>query len=95
MKSEYKLLQFSKKNLHLVEPVQHVLGVNCKGKEDTFHYVPLKDVLKVYLEKEDIFDSFQRHCEKAPSSLLEDFTNGNIFQACPFFGDPNILHIHL
>ena len=95
VKSEYKLLQFSKENMRLVEPVQHVLGVNSKGKEDTFQYVPIKDVLKVFLEKQDIFDSFQRSCEKVPSALLEDFTDGNIFQACPFFGDPSILRIHL
>lgn len=46
-------------------------------------------------EKQDIFDSFQRGREKVSNDLLEDFTDGSIFQAPPFFGDPSILRIHL
>ena len=94
VKSEYKLIQFSRENLSLVEPVQHVLGVNSKGKEDTFQYVPVNDVLKFFWEKQDIFYSFQRSCEKVSRDLLEDFTDGNIFQTPPFLGDPSILRIH-
>ena len=58
MQSEYKLLQYSKQHLHLVEPVQKVIGNNDKGGEDTFQYIPIGDVLKTHLEKQDIFESF-------------------------------------
>lgn len=78
--------------MHLVEPVQHVLGVNSNGKEDTFLFIPISTVLKVQLEKLDIFYSFQRSSEKASS---EDFSDGKIFQGQPFFGDPNVVRLHL
>lgn len=95
VKSEYRLIQFSRENLDFVEPIRYVLDVNSRGKEDSFQYVPLNDVLKVFLEKEDIFYSFQRGCEKVSNDFLEDFTDGSFFQTPPFCGDPSILRIHL
>ena len=87
---------YSKQHLHLVEPVQKVLGNNDKGGEDTFQYIPMGDVLKTHLEKQDIFESFQRTCERAQSTfLLNDFTDGEIFQGSPFYGDSSIVRLHL
>lgn len=59
VKSEYRLIQFSKENLDFVEPVRYVLGVNSRGREDTFQYVPLNAVLKVFLENRTFFILFK------------------------------------
>ncbi|XP_041960332.1 uncharacterized protein LOC121718944 isoform X2 [Alosa sapidissima] len=96
VQSDYRVLQYSKQHLHLVEPVQKVLGSNSQGGEDTFQYIPITDVLKTHLEKQDIFKSFQRTCERAPNTfLLNDFTDGEIFQGSPFYGDSSIVRLHL
>lgn len=57
VQSEYKLLQYSKEHLHFVEPVQKCLGINSNGREDSFQYIPITDVLKTHLEKPDVFES--------------------------------------
>ena len=57
--------------------------------------MPIKGVLKINLEKQDIFESLQRTREKAASSFLNDFTEGEIFQQSPFFGDSNVVRLHL
>lgn len=95
VKSEYKLLEFNKENLHLVETIQHVPGIYSKGKEDAYQRVPIKDVLKVYLEKQDILILFKEAVRKTQVLFFEDFSYCNIFRACPFFRDQSILHIHL
>lgn len=63
VESEYKLLKYAKHNLNLVQPVQRVIGINSKGTQDTFQYVPILDVLKLVLLKENIWGSVNRSCE--------------------------------
>lgn len=96
VQSDYQLFKYCKEHLHLVEPVKHILGTNSQGKEDTFQYVPIIDVLKTQLEKHDIFESYRRTCEQAPSTdFLSSYTDGELFHESPFFGDPNIVRLHL
>lgn len=65
VKSEYKLIQYSKDHLDFVEPVRYILGLNSKGKEDTFQYVPLNDVFKVFLRSRKSFILFKEGVRKS------------------------------
>ena len=99
--TEYKLESYCKDSLGLVKPVEHILGHNGT-KAESFQYVPILDVLKQVLEKNDVWECFQRYNNRIatvaerPDSVLEDYTDGSIFKEHRLFqGDPHLIRIHL
>lgn len=74
IQSDDQLFIYCKEHLCLMEPVKHILGTNSQGKEDTFQYVPIIDVLKT------ISIVYRRTSEQAASTdILSSYIDGEFF----------------
>ena len=58
MKSDYTQLSYFRSNFNLIEPVEIILGNDEYGKVETFHYIPVNEVLISLLQHDDKY--FQR-----------------------------------
>ena len=83
--SEYRLNQFCKQNLGLVEPQEHILGFNAKGKKETFQYIPLPALLKFLLSQSELRENIAKQQEVLRNdNFLTDYSDGMLSKQHPF-----------
>ena len=94
--SEYQFDKYCLKELGLVEPLEYILGYDQQGRKETFHYVPLLQVLQRILTKDDIWHQVQETSRPTDDAALRDFSHGTIYRSHPFFSKSDKrLRIHL
>jgi hypothetical protein len=63
------------------------------NEELQYHYVPILDTLKNYLEQPDVWASCQ--LQPNPNPVLQSFTDGSIYSSCEHARNANFIRIHL
>jgi len=79
--SETQLKNYCRANMGLVEPVQYNLLSNPK---DSFQYVPILDVLRLVLQKKDIWDAITSRIG-SEQNTLNDYCDGSIYATHSLF----------
>jgi hypothetical protein len=98
VKSEHKLQLFCKQSLGMVEPEEHILGFDDKGRKDSFQYIPLLKLLKFLLSQDEVTENIakQNETKRTESNLLQDFCDGTICKNHPVLSSKSsCLTIHL
>ena len=98
--SDYMLNQYCASRLGLVAPQTFVLGqevLNGKICKHTMQYVPVLEILKLYLGHNDVWTSAnQKRGQRANKDILSGYTSGLHFANSDFFQqNPNAIRILL
>lgn len=92
--STHKLDKYCTEKLNLIEPVEHVLGINSLGEKDSFQYVPLLHVLKLIVSDQSTLEHiFERRLTHVDS--LTDYSDGAIYRNSIWSCEDHFLRINL
>eukprot|EP00112_Aurelia_sp_Birch-Aquarium-sp1_P011911 Seg250.10 transcript_id=Seg250.10/GoldUCD/mRNA.D3Y31 product="hypothetical protein" protein_id=Seg250.10/GoldUCD/D3Y31 len=95
IQSAHMYQQYCNENLSLIEPISYTLGIDKDGKPETMQYVPLLQVLKLLLSKEDVLSHVLNDNICHSKDYLEDYDDGEIFQGHELFSvDSVALRLH-
>ena len=78
-------MSYYKNKTPFVQPIQYTLGT-IEGKEKTYVYVPVLNVLKTFLAKHDIMDKVLQTSESKPG-VYSTFRDGTNFKTNGLFKD--------
>ena len=93
--THHRRLQYYRKELSLVEPVQINLGCDDTGKQQHFHYVPILQSLKALLANEGVRHQVL-HPIPADENMLHDIGDGHVIKSNVLFSsDPHALQVML
>lgn len=85
LNSKAKLERFVETDFQQVKPIEIVLGLSDKGKDETMQYVPIKETLKYLLGFDDIFAEVLSGHVSEDESILRDFVDGSLYKNHPTF----------
>lgn len=84
IESDYQFERYCIKEFGLIEPVEYLLGYDSTGRKETFQYIPILEVLKNILKRDDVLHFVVKDIV-FDGETLKDFTDGLIFQQHTFF----------
>lgn len=82
--SDYQFERYCIREFGLIEPVEYLLGYDSTGRKETFQYIPILEVLKNILKRDDVLHYVVKDTV-FDGETLKDFTDGLIFQQHNFF----------
>lgn len=82
--SDFQFERYCIREFGLIEPVEYLLGFDSTGRKETFQYIPILEVLKNILKRDDVFH-YVVEDTVFDGETLKDFTDGLIFQQHAFF----------
>lgn len=84
LKTKHLRYEFFKKHLHYLEPVAIRLGFDAQNKPSLYHYIPVKESIKLLLADQTVYKQV-KYPETYKDGLYSDFTDGNAVKNNSFF----------
>ena len=88
LKTKHLRYEFFKKHLHYLKPVAIRLGIDAQNKPCAYHYIPVKESLKLLLEDQTVYSQV-KYPQTYNDNLYSDFTDGSVVKNNPFFEPRN------
>jgi hypothetical protein len=82
--TKFKRDKFIRKNFDIIDPIQICLGKNKVHEERYYHYIPIQDSLKAFLEDPQVNKLLLQTKSKKPGHLT-DYNDGSYYQNNSFF----------
>ena len=82
--SDYQFERYCTREFGLIKPVEYLLRYDSTGRKETFQYIPILEVLKNILKRDDVFH-YVVEDTVFDEETLQDFTDGLIFQQHAIF----------
>lgn len=83
LSSEYLRLEYFKKSLNYIEPVQIRIGYSDQDKPCYYHYVPIEDTIKSLFNQSEVRRQYLE--STAEPGVLQDISDGQRVRSCPIF----------